>query len=131
MAEQNAFAGACIELFSQLWAQLESMATEGPVHRAPADTASEPRMEILRLELIVLLDACRATRWRMLLDGGQRRVLERCLSEVLDTLNTKFEEAPLHAIEGAQNSLLDAVLEQHLGVQQDGIIGHALHRARA
>ena len=110
MAKKNAFASACIELFSHLWVRLESIATGEYVHGAPADGAFDPHAELFRLELIVLLDACGATRWRMLLNDAQRRVLERSLSEVLDCLNARFEEAPLQAIERAQNCLLDAVL---------------------
>jgi hypothetical protein len=131
MAEQNAFARACIDLFTRLWAQLESTATESPAPWAPADTASERRVEILRLELVVLLDACRATRWRVLLDGEQRYALERCLSEVLDCLNSRFEEAPLQALARAQNCLLDAVLEQHREAEPDRTIDQTLRRARA
>jgi hypothetical protein len=131
MAEQSAFAQASIELFSRLWAQLESMAAEGPLSEVPPDSALALRVQILRLELIVLLDACRATRWRMLLSGEQRRALELRLSEVLECLNTRFEEAPLPTIEGAQNCLLAAVLEQHRGVQHAQIIDQGFHRARA
>jgi hypothetical protein len=93
MAERNAFAVACIELFSQLWVQLESMATEGPVSEVLPDSALALRAQLLRLELIVLLDACRAPCWRMLLDGEPRRALELRLSEVLEYLNTRFEAA--------------------------------------
>lgn len=131
MAEQIAFAGACIELFSQLWAQLESMASEDCLHCSAVDAAFQRRMQILRLELIVLLDACRAARWRLLLDADQRRTLEQCLSDVLDCLNTRFEEAPLRTLEGAQNRLLDAVLEQHRVANHDRIVGQTLCRATA
>ena len=131
MAEKNAFAGACINLFSQLWAQLEPMATGDCAHGDSAGSAADRRLEIFRLELVVLLDACRAERWRMLLDRSQRRALERCLSEVFDCLNTRFEEAPQEAIAMAQNRLLDAVLEQHRGYQPVRRIDLALRRVRA
>lgn len=130
MAEKNVFVCACIELFTRLWVRLESLATDDHWHSTPADSAFDRRAELFRLELIVLLDACRTTRWRMLLDGAQRHALERCLSEILDCLNTRFEEAPLPAIERAQNRLLDAVLEQ-ARVLPRGSVGHRLQRARA
>lgn len=87
-------------------------------------------MEILRLELVVLLDACRATRWRMLLNGAQRHSLEQHLRKVLECLNTGFDEAPLQAVGTAQNCLLDAVLEQHRSID-DPRAGGALRRATA
>jgi hypothetical protein len=129
VAKQTAFAGACIEVFSRLWAQLESVAIADCVH-GPADAARERRVEMVRLELIVLLDACRARRWQMLLDSDQRRTLERYVGEVLDSLTTQFDEAPLQALARAQNCLLDAVLEQHQSLDR-GRVGRALRRATA
>jgi hypothetical protein len=119
MAKKEAFARACVELFSHLWARLELIAAEDCTHRARPNGAFDQCAETFRLELIVLLDACHATRWRMLLDGTQRRALEQSLNEVLGCLNARFEEAPLQAIENAQNCLLDAVLE-HAGVLGSG-----------
>jgi hypothetical protein len=131
MAEQNAFTSACINLFSQLWAQLERMANADGAPCDRADGALERGVEIFRLELVILLDACRAERWRMLLDASQRRELERCLGNVLDCLNTRFEEAPLEAVALAQNCLLDAILEQTHGAEPVRTMDQAPRRARA
>lgn len=117
MAEQQAFAGACIELFSRLWEELESTAAVASVGRDKDGTSCVRRLEILRLELVVLQDACRSTRWRMLLDSEQRRAVEGLVREALEGLTTGFDEAPLQAIARVQNCLLDAVLEQHLRVE--------------
>jgi hypothetical protein len=119
MAEKDVFVGASIELFSRLWGELETIAATVDVNPGAATVATDLRAEIVRLELIVLLDACRAMRWRMLLEGEQRRALDRCLSDVLEWLNAKFDEAPAQAIHGAQNCLLDAILELHRGDRQD------------
>jgi len=117
MAERQAYAGACIELFSRLWGELESIVPLASVRGDKDGSSCVRRLEILRLELVVLQDACRSTRWRMVLDGEQRRGLERLVGEALDALTTGFDEAPLQAIARVQNCLLDAVLEQRLRVE--------------
>jgi len=102
MASQEAFAAACIELFSRLWAELNALSATAGSARAD---------EILRLELILVLEACRSARWRMLLDISQRLSLECLLRDVLDALNSSPEEFPCTEVEWAQNRLLDALLE--------------------
>jgi hypothetical protein len=102
MASREAFAAACIELFSRLWAELNALS-------AAADP--DRRGEILRLELILVLDACRSARWRMMLDRSQRLSLECLLRDVFDALNSSSAEFPCRPIEWAQNRLLDALLE--------------------
>ena len=104
MASKEAFAAACIELFSRLWVELNALS-------ATADPAHAPSAEIIRLELILVLDACRSARWRMLLDISQRLSLECLLRDVLDALNSSSDELPGTPIEWAQNRLLDALLE--------------------
>jgi hypothetical protein len=112
MASQEAFAAACIELFSRLWAELNALSATADRALAPsADLPSDPRDEILRLELILVLEACRSARWRLLLDISQRLSLECLLRDVLDALNSSPEEFPCTTIEWAQNRLLDALLE--------------------
>jgi hypothetical protein len=112
MADQTAFDGASIELFTRLWAELEAFAAEIPHQRKAVVTAFVRRLQTLRLELIVLLDACRFP-MRVLLDDKQRHALERCFGEVLECLNTRFDEAPLGAAGMAKNCRLDSVLEHH------------------
>jgi hypothetical protein len=102
MASKEAFAAACIELFSLLWSELNALSA-----RADPD----PRDEVLRLELILVLDACRSERWRMMLDTSQRLSLECLLRDVLDALNSSSEEFACTPIVWAQNRLLDALLE--------------------
>jgi len=112
MASKEAFAAACIELFSRLWVELNALsAAADPAGAPPADLPSQPRDEILRLELILVLDACRSEQWRMMLDRSQRLALECLLRDVLDALNSSSAEFPCTPIEWAQNRLLDALLE--------------------
>ena len=98
MASGEAYSVACIKLFWRLWVELERVST--------AEDA-----EILRLELILLLDACQSERWRLKLDICQRLSLHSAIEEVLDALNSASEVVPQPAIGWAQNRLLDAALE--------------------
>jgi hypothetical protein len=129
MASKEAFAAACIELFSRLWAELNALsaATE-PARAPPADLPSHPRDEILRLELILVLDACRSEQWRMMLDRSQRLSLECLLRDVLDALNSSSGEFPCTPIEWAQNRLLDALLE-HCETYSCSIVDRPARRA--
>jgi hypothetical protein len=116
MASKEAFAAACIELFSRLWAELNVLTAAADPARAPsAELPANPRDEILRLELILVLDACRSERWRMMLDISQRLSLECLLRDVLDALSSSSGELPCTPIEWAQNRLLDALLEHCAG----------------
>jgi hypothetical protein len=112
MASKEAFAAACIELFSRLWVELNSIsAAADPILTPSAGLPSGPQIEILRLELILILDACRSARWRTLLDKSQRLGLECLLRDVLDALNTSSEAIPRAPIAWAQNRLFEALLE--------------------
>jgi len=59
MASRKAYSVACINLFGRLWVELER------VSMAEGDLAPRTRTEIIRLELLLLLDACRSKRWRL------------------------------------------------------------------
>lgn len=113
IASKEAYAVASIELFSRLWVELDTLlATDG--HRHSAGLTPAPRVQVLRLELILLLDACQSTRWRAQLDTIQRLSLQSIFDEILHALNTSSEEEILRGpIESAQNRLLDAI-QRHL-----------------
>jgi hypothetical protein len=129
MASKEAFAAACIELFSRLWVGLNALsATADPARTPSTDLGSDPRDEILRLELILVLDACRSARWRMMLDRSQRLSLELLLRDVLDALNSSPGELPCTPIEWAQNRLLDALLE-HCATHSCPIVDRPARRA--
>ena len=120
MASKEAFAAACIELFSRLWVELNALS-------ATADPAHAPSAEIIRLELILVLDACRSARWRMLLDRSQRLTLEFLVRDVFYALNSSSGEFPCAPIERAQNRLLDALLE-HCASYSCPIVDHPARR---
>ena len=69
------------------------------------------RLEIVRLELVVALDACDSMRWRSQLNAVQRRSLEAVLPDVLEAHDLSIDEILRRSIALAQNRLLDAVLE--------------------
>ena len=60
-------------------------------------------LQILRLELAILLDACDSPRWKLLLDGEQRRSLRCTLEDVLGDLAGAAHAAPSLPVEWAQN----------------------------
>lgn len=67
-------------------------------------------VETLRLELILLLDACRSARWRLQLTYSQRHMIQSLTDDVLGALNASSDGIPSRtSIEGAQNRLFDAV----------------------
>jgi len=113
IASKEAYAVAAIELFSRLWVELDTLlATDG--HRHSAGLTPAPRVQVLRLELILLLDACQSTRWRAQLDTIQRLSLQSIFDEILHALNTSSEEEISRGpIESVQNRLLDAI-QRHL-----------------
>ena len=115
MASKEAFDAACIELFSRLWVELNSISSAAdPIRTSSAGLPSNLQIEILRLELILVLDGCRSARWRTLLDKSQRLCLECLVRDVLDALNSSSEEIPCASIAWAQNRLFDALLEHCL-----------------
>ena len=129
MASQEAFAAACVELFSRLWAELNALAAAArPAHAPSAIHASDPRDEILRLELVLVIDACRSARWRTLLERSQRLSLQYLLRDVLEALNSWSGEFPCTPIEWAQNRLLDALLE-HCAADSSPSIDRPARRA--
>jgi hypothetical protein len=103
-----AYAAACIELFSRLWAELEQRSTSefsaSPTALAgPAFDAGEA----LRIELVLLLEACDSPLWQDLLSPQQRRSLRSTLERALGSLTNG---AVQESLERAQDSLLDEVL---------------------
>jgi hypothetical protein len=102
MASKEAYSIACIELFGRLWVELEQV---------PVAATSGTRAQVLRLELVLLLDACGSDRWRLHLDNSQRLTLQSTLAEVLGALNSSSDIVPRDAVAWAQNCLLDAMIE--------------------
>jgi hypothetical protein len=113
LASSEAYAVACIELYSRLWLELEALA----VPRPPAPDSAQQRAvalhgQALRLELALLIEACGSRRWQALLDPLQRLGLQAMLEATLAALSDLGDGGHGAAIERAQNQLLDAVLLQ-------------------
>jgi hypothetical protein len=111
MASKQAYAAACIELFSRLWAELEAVyGSDTSTSRVTSTRTSATRIEILRLDLVVSADACDSMRWRSQLDTSQRLSLKVVLVEVLHALDAPVDEIPPRSAAQAQNRLVDPVL---------------------
>jgi hypothetical protein len=103
----SAYVVASIELYSRLWLALERLAVSDDDDPARIETA----LVILRLELVVLLDACDSPSWRSMLDAEHRIQLQATLKSVLRTLSERLDDWR-GDVSDAQNRLLDAVLTQ-------------------
>jgi hypothetical protein len=103
----SAYAAASITLFSRLWLVLEELAACEESDPERFETA----LQILRLELVVLLDACESSRWRSLLPTEHRLELETTLKTVLRILSERLDDCR-DACACAQDYLIDAVLAQ-------------------
>jgi hypothetical protein len=111
VASKQAYAVACIELFSRIWAELDAVcASDASTSLESSLITSATRLEILRLDLVVSIDACDSMRWRSQLDTPQRLSLKVVLVEVLHALDAPVGDSPPRSVAQAQNRLLDAVL---------------------
>lgn len=95
MASDEAYRGACIQLFSRLWAELEPL------------LGAREQLQVLRLETHLLAEAIESARWRLMLDDSQRQGVRVALHDVRHALEKQTEAAT--AVMNAQNRLLDAV----------------------
>jgi hypothetical protein len=103
----RAYAAAAIELYGRLWHALEQLAIDDAGDFERIETA----LVILRLELVVLLDACDSPRWRNLLRAEHRIQLEMTLWSVLRILSESTNRWSAMASR-AQDRLFEAVLTQ-------------------
>jgi hypothetical protein len=93
-APHTVFEAAYKELCTRLWIELELLA------QAAAQVPSGPPQDlamsavILRLELIVLVDACRSPHWLCMLSAEQRDNLCSMLTDVLAALYVDSEHLP-------------------------------------
>ena len=110
MASREAFAVACIELYGRIWAELEVL-FEADERDACVPCGYFERIEIVRLEIQLLIDACKRPRWQILLNASQRATLKSTLQAVLLALDSEPKQISREAIAAAQNRLFDAVRE--------------------
>jgi hypothetical protein len=109
MAEKDAYALACIGLYSRLWEQLERWCA------SPAQAGLSG--QIVRLEIHLALQRCESWRWRLLLNASQRCALIATLRDVLHCLGAGGPEISAPAAGAAQDRLLDAVLDHCAGLR--------------
>jgi hypothetical protein len=101
----------------RLWLELERLAIQCDAE----EISHEPaplwlNAEILRLELLVLSDACDSALWRSGLDVAQRGNLRSMSGDVLAAISFAPNALRRRAIERAQDRLFDEVLAQHSAV---------------
>lgn len=127
MASREAFALASIELFSRLWAELDTVLAPDECQAQDfVQPGAVERVEILRLEIHLLINACELARWRMLLTTVQRYALKSTLQSVLLALDCDPKQVPgqisgqisVDAVTSAQNCLFDAIRD--LGAPSPG-----------
>jgi len=125
-ASSALFAAAAVELCTRLWMELERLGAALAMADAQPTQPMGLRIEMLRLELVIIVDRC-AHRWSERLDQRQRTWLKTVMLDVLATLDGASDEPsdrwsplplPGHGspdpqwVMGAQNRLLSAILEQ-------------------
>jgi hypothetical protein len=112
MPSIDAFAFASIQLCTHLWEELELLVVSCGVREPPSRIAGAAIAgEILRLELVVMIDACDGAHWRAGIHGSQLRSLKATLEEVLDALGTATGEHQVASFEQAQDCLLEAIFD--------------------
>lgn len=111
---RSVFAAAYQELCARIWIELEF--TAEAARRVPANATPDDREDpvmtaaILRLELLVLVDACRSARWRnSLLTAAQCDSMCSMLTDVLAALYVD-SECLSEALAEAQDRVLDEIL---------------------
>ncbi|HTC43930.1 MAG TPA: hypothetical protein VK696_02670 [Steroidobacteraceae bacterium] len=95
-----AFAAASIQLYGRLWFELERL-------NVPA---AEIQLLTIRLEVVLLLDACDSKTWQVFLSPDERVTLETTLRTILDIIAVPRPARTV--IHRAQDCLFDAVVEQ-------------------
>jgi hypothetical protein len=105
------FRAAYTELCTRIWIELELLARAAEqVENGPAQDL-EMSIEILRLELVVLMDSCRSLHWRHLLSAEQCDCLSSTLTDVLAALYVDPEQLRM-GIAKAQDRILDELLPE-------------------
>jgi hypothetical protein len=119
-ASPNAYSRALIGLLCRLWLDLERMiGAPGVFDTLPHSSGVEHEMEVFRLEVLVLLDACDSLRWQTLLSPRQRLGLRETLHALLRALSGPRDWTDSEIIGDAQNQLFDSLLRHH--IERNGI----------
>jgi hypothetical protein len=114
-ASPSTYSGALIGLLCRLWLELEGIVGELSARDMPhASCGAENQMEIFRLEVLVLVDACDSLRWQSLMNSHQRLGLRATLHTLLRTLTGPRDLSDSEIIGHAQNQLFDSLLRHHI-----------------
>jgi len=111
-ATHTAYAIASIKLYSRLWLELERL-SELFAASAESDLVREIEVRAmgLRLELVLLLDACDSARWRSMLGTARRLELRATLQGLFEALAVPQSSLGCRVVSQAQDWLFDAALE--------------------
>lgn len=105
------FRAAYKQLCTRIWIELEFLAQAAArVDRRPSQDLVMSS-EILRLELVVLVDSCRSPYWRCMLSAEQCDSMCSTLTDVLAALHVDSEHLPTGIAE-AQGRVLDELLPE-------------------
>jgi hypothetical protein len=132
VASAAACVAATIELYSRLWRELEralDLFARQAEFTVGADASDSP-LVVLRLEILILLDACDSQAWQSMLGTERRLALRAILESLLASLAPlQAERDPCYVLARAQNQLLDAVLAQYSAARH--VVGSTGARAPA
>ena len=103
-------AEALVELCGRIWLELEHLAHLSGRSRTPESSSLDLAAETLRLELLLIIDACESAAWVFMLDPDVRRRLLAMSRDVLAIIAVGSNELTLGVIECAQDRVFDEAL---------------------
>ena len=106
-------AEALIELCGRIWLELEHLAHLNGRPRSCEASSLDLAAEMLRLELLLLMDACESASWVFMLGPDVRRRLFAMSGDVLAIIAVGSNELTLAVIERAQDRVFDEALLQN------------------
>ncbi len=112
MVSSAAYRVASVELVARLWSELERVPRIAVGGATAGDADTGVRLEIVRLELALAIDACDPARRFFPLTRAQRLAVRAVLSDVLAALGRTTDGALPAALAWAQDRLLDAILAE-------------------
>jgi hypothetical protein len=103
---------ALIELCARIWSELERLANCRNRRANSEEPAFELLSEVLRLELVIIVDACESPAWGLMLDPVVRSRLSAMSTAVLSMLAVPPNALTSQVIECAQDRVFDEALNQ-------------------
>jgi hypothetical protein len=103
-------AKALVELCGRIWLELEHVAQLNDCSRIPENSAFDLAAQTLRLELLLIIDACESAAWVFMLDPEVRSRLLSMSKDVLAVLAVGSNELTLELIECAQDRVFEEAL---------------------